>query len=163
LALAAFSVAVVVAVAPATASGTFANSPLLESIPAAGACDVVITPANAAITLEQLDDPTKRVFCVDPGDYRVHGVLWLTRSGTQAKRRFLRFNASGDQTAVQRSQRARFENIHVFGNWWVIQGLTIQPAVRLLPGSLRPCLTECCLSDLARNAAQNPYAQSPAR
>jgi hypothetical protein len=41
-----------------------------------------------------------------------------------------------------------------------VEGLTLpEAAVRLLPGSLRPCLTECCLSDLARNAAQNPYAR----
>ena len=27
-----------------------------------------------------------------------------------------------------------------------------------LPASFHPCLTECCLSDLAKNAARNPYA-----
>ena len=37
-----------------------------------------------------------------------------------------------------------------------------QQPVRGLPASSRPCLTECCLSDLAKNAAWNPYVLSPA-
>ena len=32
-----------------------------------------------------------------------------------------------------------------------------------LPASFRPCLTECCLSEITKNAAWNPYAQQCAR
>jgi hypothetical protein len=90
-------------------------------------CDVVVTPANAATTLTQLNDPALRVFCVAPGDYRSHGGRTLVASGTESAPRFLRFDGPGSVKAIQRSQRALFERLEIRGSWWVIQGLSIQP------------------------------------
>jgi len=113
----------------AAASGAFSNSPHTETIPAYGACDVTIDPDTALGTLKTLlNDPGKRVFCVEPGDYRAAGELFLTASGTAQSRRFLRFAAhDGLRNAVQRPERAIFESLRLLGSWWVIQGLTIQP------------------------------------
>jgi hypothetical protein len=47
------------------------------------ACDLVITPANASTTLNQLNDPGLRVFCIDPGDYRSYGGRILREPGTE--------------------------------------------------------------------------------
>ncbi len=112
------------------ASGCFPDSPRLEVLPDPGACDVVITPANAATTLGQLNDASRRVFCVSAGDYRSAGKLLLTASGTSSSRRFLRFHASpaAHQKAFRRTQRAIFESIQlVQASWWVIQGIVVEP------------------------------------
>ena len=112
------------------ASGCLPDSPRLEAIPDPGACDVVITQANAATTLGQLNDASRRVFCVDPGDYRSAGKLLLTASGTSSSRRFLRFHAplGAHQKAIHRTQRAIFESIQlVQASWWVIQGIVVEP------------------------------------
>jgi len=126
-----FTIAVIALLGGRTAAaiGSFSDSPYLEAIPASGACDAIVDESVAAAKLEALlNDPTKRVFCVEPGDYRAAGRLLLTASGTQQARRFLRFNAhDGARTAVQRPERALFESLWVLGSWWVIQGVTIQP------------------------------------
>lgn len=120
--------ALVLAPPPARASAPFRDSPYAVPIPDFGACDVIVTPANAYTTLAQVNDPSKRVFCVEPGNYRPYGLIQLRRSGTEDQRRYLRFHANdGARNAVERSQRAIFEWIHVQASWWVIQGLTIQP------------------------------------
>jgi hypothetical protein len=107
----------------------FHDSPFTEPIPGYGGCDVTVTPANYMTTLGQVNDPTKRVFCVKPGDYRNFGRVLLTLDGTQANRRFLRLDVSdGKRNAVQRSERAIFESVMILrARWWVVQGLTIQP------------------------------------
>ena len=113
---------------PVRAVGTFRNSPYLETVSSLPSCDVVVTPANFRTTLAQLNDPTKYVFCVRPGDYRAVGERLLTASGTQQRRRFLRFDPlDGKRNAVQRPERAILESLRILGSWWVIQGLTIQP------------------------------------
>jgi hypothetical protein len=90
---------------------------------------MVVNEANAASNLAWVNNPAMRVFCIEPGDYRSLGMLDLTLSGTQASRRYLRFNApAGSGTAVQRTERALFETIRVRASWWVIQGLTVQPS-----------------------------------
>jgi hypothetical protein len=110
------------------AAGCFTASDQLQVVPAHGGCDVVVDPARPAATLAQLNDAGKRVFCVDPGDYRRQGMLVLSASGTESRRRFLRFNAPDPlPVAVRRPERAVFESIRIHGSWWVIQGLTIQP------------------------------------
>jgi hypothetical protein len=112
---------------------SFADSPHRAAIPEHGACDVIVTPANWAITLAQVgatsvNDPTRRVFCVAPGDYRARGEVLLLASGAEDQRRYLRFHADdGVENAAQRAERAVFERINVVGDWWVIQGLTIEP------------------------------------
>ena len=118
------------------ASGCLPDSPHLEVLPDPGACDVVITQANAATTLAQLNDAAKRVFCVDPGDYRSFGSILLTASGTQSSRRFLRFNAppGTDQKAIYRTWQAIFESFDLLqASWWVIQGIVVEP---LDPGTV---------------------------
>ena len=111
------------------ARAQFKNSPYTETIPDYGTCDVTITPSNASSTLKLINDPTERVFCVAPGDYRAFGRILLTESGTASQRRFLRLDIDdGKRNAVQRTQRALFESIVVLrANWWVVQGLTMQP------------------------------------
>jgi hypothetical protein len=118
----------------AAAQIRFESSPYLEPVPDHGACDVVVTPSNYATTLAQysanphVNDPNRRVFCVEPGDYRGRGEVLLLTSGTAQRPRFLRFHAQdGVANAAQRSQRALFERINVSASWWVIQGLTILP------------------------------------
>ena len=113
----------------ACATGSFSDSPYVEAIPAYGACDAIIDQSTALATLRTLlNDPSKRVFCVEPGDYRAAGELLLTASGTSQSRRFLRFDAQdGLRNAVQRSERGLLESLRILGSWWVIQGLTIQP------------------------------------
>jgi hypothetical protein len=105
-----------------------ASSPYLVQTPEPGACDVIVNEANAGTTLAQLDDPAKRVFCVEAGDYRSAGALLLSASGAESSRRFLRFHATdGVRSAVHRSERAIFESIRVHGSWWVVQGISVQP------------------------------------
>jgi hypothetical protein len=103
-------------------------SPYLEAIPAHRSCDVTIDTVNFQTKLGQLNDPTKRVFCIEPGDYRAAGTLVLEASGTQSSRRFLRFNApAGPEEAIGQRQPAIFESIWIRGSWWVVQGITVAP------------------------------------
>ena len=127
--LLAFTAIALVGARSAVAIGVFSDSPYLESIPASGACDAIVDESVAPATLNALlNDPGKRVFCVEPGDYRAAGKLRIMASGTQQERRFLRFDPhDGKRNAVQRSERALFESLQIWGSWWVIQGLTIQP------------------------------------
>jgi hypothetical protein len=112
-----------------TAPGCIPESSNLEVVPPAGACQVVVTPGNQATTLAQLNDAAKRVFCVEPGDYRGAGELLLTASGSSTARRYLRFHAPDPvPPALHQAVRAVFESIRIQGSWWVVQGLTLQPA-----------------------------------
>jgi hypothetical protein len=107
----------------------FSASRHLEVVPDPGPCDVVITPANQAATLPMLNDSGKRVFCVDPGDYRAARHLELEVSGTATARRYLRYNAPFPAPpAIRQTSRAIFYGVLLDGaSWWVIEGLTIQP------------------------------------
>jgi len=126
--LLAIALALCLAAPTARASAPFHDSPHVAPIPEFGACDVIVKPTNAYTTLAQVNDPTKRVFCVEPGDYRSSGLIQLRASGSESQPRFLRFLASdGIRNAAQRTQHAVFEWIHVYGSWWIIQGLTIRP------------------------------------
>jgi hypothetical protein len=89
----------------------------------------VITPANQAATLPLLDDADKRVFCVDPGDYRAARHVEIRASGTASARRYLRFNAPFPAPpAIEQASRAIFHGLLLDGaSWWVIEGITIQP------------------------------------
>jgi hypothetical protein len=113
----------------ASAQPLFVSSPYLERIPDPGPCDVVVTPVDAAEGLARANDAGVRVICVAPGDYRSFGMLRLDASGTPSARRYLRYDTShfDATTAVQRSERARFESLRIRGSWWVVQGLTVQP------------------------------------
>jgi hypothetical protein len=116
--------------APATIGSQceFESSPYVEAVPAPGGCDVVIDEANSATTLGLLDDPTKRVFCVEPGDYRAAGKVVLAASGSRTSRRFLRFNApDGSLEDIEQRGQAVFESIRIDGSWWVVQGLSVVP------------------------------------
>jgi hypothetical protein len=107
-------------------------SPHLEVIPNPGACQVVITPTNQATTLPQLNDPSKRVFCVNPGNYRAAKHIYLKTPGTATARRYLRYNAPFPAPpAIQQTSRAVFHGI-VIGDssYWVLEGLTIQPTTQ---------------------------------
>ncbi len=117
-----------VAARSALAIVPLADSPYLERTTEMFFCDVIVTQSNFMTTLAQLNDPTKYVFCVQPGDYRAAGELLLTASGSQSRRRSLRFDAhDGKRAAINRPERAIFESLRITGLWWVIQGLTIQP------------------------------------
>jgi len=118
-----------VAARSALAVVPFEDSPFLERPTSYSlTCDVTVTPANFTTTLAQLNDSTKHVFCVTPGDYRAAGELFLTISGSQEHRRSIRFDGhDGKRQAIQRPERAIFESLRILGSWWVIQGLTIQP------------------------------------
>jgi len=120
-------VALALAVVAPAGGSEFQSSPHLVPLVDPPSCDVVVTPANAATTLNLFNDPAKRVFCVDPGDYRSAGLIWLYRSGTPATPRVLRFNGPGATKAIQRSQQAIFEQLQISGSWWVVQGLTFRP------------------------------------
>jgi len=113
----------------AAAVAAFSDSPYTEPIPASGPCDAIVDASVAPAMLETLlNDPSLRVFCVQAGDYRAAGRLRLEASGTEPSRRFLRFDpGDGKRNAAQRPERALFEQLEIFGSWWVIQGLTIQP------------------------------------
>jgi hypothetical protein len=124
----ALAVAVGLAALAGVARTAWPASPYHATAPDPGPCDVVVDDANAATTLAELNDPDKRVFCVEPGDYRSAGLLRLTASGTEASPRFLRFHADdGVANALERPERAVFHALKILGSWWVIQGLTIQP------------------------------------
>lgn len=114
------------ATVPARADVVLAASPHLVAV-ADPPCDLQITPANAATTLYQLNDPTKRVFCVAAGDYRLFGRRDLFVSGTESSPRYLRFDGPGHVKAFDRAQQAYFEAIEVRASWWIVQGLTLQP------------------------------------
>lgn len=113
----------------AGADGRFVDSPYLEAIPGSGPCDAIVDASVAPGALESLlNEPGLRVFCVAAGDYRAAGKLRLQASGSEQARRFLRFDpGDGRRNAAQRAERALFEQLEIFGSWWVIQGLTIQP------------------------------------
>jgi hypothetical protein len=89
----------------------------------------VITPGNQATTLPMINDPDKRVFCVDPGDYRAARHVEIRASGTASARRYLRFNAPFPAPpAIEQTSRAIFHGLLFDGaSWWVIEGITIQP------------------------------------
>lgn len=116
----------------ANAAGpSFTNSRHLQKVPT-DPCDTIITPSLADSSNQlrnMLNDTSRRVFCVRPGDYRAAGQLLLTSSGNIAARRILRFDTPNpSETAIQRSERAIFESIQINrARWWVIQGLTILP------------------------------------
>jgi hypothetical protein len=132
----ALAVAVAVVARSAGAGAVLPDSAYLVRVPDAGPCDVVVDEANAATTLAPgvLNDPAKRVFCVEPGDYRSAGTLLLVTSGTAADRRSLRFHASdGLRNAVQRPERALFQALRIRGSWWVVQGITVQPGSGAAP------------------------------
>jgi len=93
-------------------------------------CDTVLTPSMvyAGILQAYLADPARRVFCVQPGDYRGAGRIDLWLSGTASQPRILRYNAQdGLENAVQRPQRAIFESLYILGDHWVVHGLTFRP------------------------------------
>lgn len=90
----------------------------------------MLTPslATSGMLKPILADPAHRVFCAAPGDYRAAGRIDLWSSGSPGQPRVLRFHSDDVvTTAAQRTQQAIFEDIYVLGDWWVIQGLTIQP------------------------------------
>lgn len=120
-----------VCAAPLRADPHFRDSPHTAPIPA-DPCDTILTRSllvgSTTLLQQMLNDPARRVFCVQPGDYRAAGSLVLSASGTREQPRVLRFNADdGVRNAVQRPKRATFEQIHVLGSHWVVQGLTIRP------------------------------------
>jgi hypothetical protein len=121
-----------VAVAASVARGapSFVDSPHLATLDASP-CDTRITPTialNLTLLRLTLENPSYRVICVAPGDYRAAGRIDLWASGSPGAPRVLRFDASDlGQTAAQRSQRAVFENLYVLGSWWQIHGLTFRP------------------------------------
>jgi hypothetical protein len=120
--------ALVLAVSGAPAGPATAASPHLAKIPPRGPCQVIVNESNAATTLGRLEDPSTRVFCVEPGDYRSFGRIDLRASGTDASRRyFVLRTEDGLVNAVHRPERAIFESMRVSGSWWVVQGLTFQP------------------------------------
>lgn len=108
-------------------AGCVPEPSLVAEVPPHASCDVRITPSNAATTLEQLDDPSRRVFCVAPGDYRGFGRITITSSGTASSRRFLRLDAATIENPYLATRRAVFEEILLRGSWWVVQGITVQP------------------------------------
>lgn len=105
------------------------DSPHLAEIPPPGPCDVVITPANQDTTLPMLNDPDKRVFCVNPGNYRRQLHLKISRSGTPNARRYLRYNAPFPAPlALDQPKRAVFHGLVLSeASYWVIEGITVQP------------------------------------
>jgi hypothetical protein len=112
---------------------SFRDSPYRAAIPDPGPCDVIVNESNFRTILNidapsPINDPRWRVYCVEPGDYRAIGQVQLRRSGTPEAPRFLRFHADdGVENAVQREERAIFETIRIVSDWWVIQGLTVEP------------------------------------
>lgn len=116
------------AVSAAAFAQGFEDSSYRIPLPAPPVCDVVITKANAATTLFLLDDARYRVFCITPGDYRgVRRRIILHSSGTASAPRYLRFAAFDGLHAIERTDRAIVEAVHIFGSRWVIQGLTVLP------------------------------------
>lgn len=120
--------AVAVAAAAPAAAQSFRDSSWRMPVPDPPGCDVVITKANAATTLYLLDDLRYRVFCIAPGDYRgIRRRLILHSSGASSAPRVLRFAAFDGLRAIDREAGAIVEAVHIFGSWWVIQGLTVLP------------------------------------
>lgn len=121
-------VAISIATASVASAQGFRDSSYRMPIPEPPPCDVVVTPVNAPTTLWLLDDPAHRVFCITAGDYRgVRRRIILNSSGTSSQRRYLRFAAFDGLRAIERPQRAIVEAIHIFGSWWVIEGMTVLP------------------------------------
>ena len=54
----------------AVGGGCMAESPYGEPTPDAGPCDVIVDEVNSGAAFGMINDPSKRVFCVGPGDYR---------------------------------------------------------------------------------------------
>lgn len=122
----ALSIVVGIAVAPQAA---LANLPNRAPVPDPGPCDIVLTPADAPDLETLLNDPSLRVFCAEPGDYRSSGMVRVTASGTESARRTLRLLSSEPvPRAIQQQDQALFESLKIRGSWWVIQGITLQPS-----------------------------------
>jgi hypothetical protein len=118
----------------ALASLAFAAAPAAAAVPdrtpvpESGPCDIVLTPADAPNLERLLNDAGLRVFCVEAGDYRSAGLVFLRTQGTPEARRYLRFHPEdGVPNAMYRSERAIFEALRIRSKWWVIQGITVQP------------------------------------
>lgn len=95
--------------------------------PDPGPCDIVLTAADAPRLQTLLNDPSLRVFCAEPGDYRSAGLVIVFASGSEGARRYLRFHAADVRPALHRAERAIFESLRFRGSWWVVQGITVQP------------------------------------
>jgi hypothetical protein len=122
------AIAAVAFASPTASAGAFTDSRYTETYPQAGPCDVNISPGNFSTTKLQLDASNKHVFCVQPGDYRSFGEIFLLSSGSSSSRRYLRLvQSDGLRNAGQRGNRAIFEAIRIRGSWWVIDQLTFQP------------------------------------
>jgi hypothetical protein len=107
----------------------FEESRYLENVPEPGPCDVVITTTNQNTTIPMLDDPSKYVFCISPGNYRAQGHIRLYTSGTSSRRRYLRYNGpSPTLPAIRQSNRVLLHGLILNeASWWVVDGITVQP------------------------------------
>lgn len=82
---------------------------------------------------DALNEPSKRVFCVTPGNYQVRGFMDVTASGTEGQPRVIRYydpnSPKSDSHPVHQAEEARavvagfdFDN----ADWWVISGITLR-------------------------------------
>jgi hypothetical protein len=110
----------------------FQDSQFLENIPEPPPCDVVITTANAATTLPMLNDPSKYVFCISPGNYLARGQIALRTQGTSTRRRYFRYNGSWPTLpAIRQTDRVRLHGLLINeASWWVVEGITVQPTTQ---------------------------------
>lgn len=102
-------------------------------VPPCDPSDPEVRILSSATDLEALNDPTARVFCLEPGDYRAYGTVRLEMSGAEGAERHLRYYDPDEPRRVLHpldqapEQRALLSRLVLFeADHWVVQGLTLE-------------------------------------
>ena len=109
---------IVTAPAPSTPS-TYLET---VNIPACDASNPEVHFINNNSDWSKINDSSKRIFCVSPGDYTSLGNIRITRSGTDAKRRYIVLNNGNDTHPgkLNKNQLANFALDFNNASFWII-------------------------------------------
>ena len=92
------------------------------NLPACDASNPEVHFINNNSDWSKINDSSKRIFCVSPGDYTALGNIRLTRSGTDAKRRYIVLNNGNDTHPgkLNKNQLANFALDLDGASYWIL-------------------------------------------
>lgn len=102
-------------------------------VPRCDASDPEVRILSRPADLGQLNDPSARIFCLEPGDYRAYGTVRIEVSGAEGAERHLRYFDPEQPGAIAHPidqaprRRAVLKRLVLAeSDRWVIQGVTIE-------------------------------------